>query len=81
LWIALRSLEERATLARRLAASARERGYTISATRFDDQAVEAEGAATQVHRLLLERGGDAASWQDDRARAATAAPPSGAISP
>ncbi len=81
LWIALRSLKERATLARRLAASARERGYTISAMRFDEQAVEAEAAATQVHRLLLERGDDLVSWQGDRDGAATVPPPLGAASP
>jgi two-component system, chemotaxis family, protein-glutamate methylesterase/glutaminase len=55
LWIALRSLEERAALARRLAAPARGRGHTISAARFEEQATEAQQAARVVRDLLVDR--------------------------
>jgi two-component system, chemotaxis family, protein-glutamate methylesterase/glutaminase len=53
LWIALRSLEERAALARRLAEPARRRGHTITATRFEEQATEAQQAARVVRELLV----------------------------
>jgi two-component system chemotaxis response regulator CheB len=62
LWIALRSLEERAALAERLAAPARRRGHTITATRFQEQAQEAQQAARLVRRLLLDRDSFAAAW-------------------
>jgi CheR methyltransferase, all-alpha domain len=55
LWIALRSLEERAALARRLAEPARRRGHTITATRFEEQASEAQQAARVVRTVLLDR--------------------------
>jgi two-component system chemotaxis response regulator CheB len=55
LWIALRSLEERAALARRLAEPARRRGHSITARRFEDQADEAQQAARLVRDLLLDR--------------------------
>ena len=56
LWIALRTLEERAALARRLAEPARRRGHSITATRFEEQATEAQQAARLVRNLLLDRG-------------------------
>jgi two-component system, chemotaxis family, protein-glutamate methylesterase/glutaminase len=62
LWIALRSLEERAALAERLAEPARRRGHTITATRFQEQAQEAQQAARLVRRLLLDRDSLAAAW-------------------
>jgi two-component system chemotaxis response regulator CheB len=62
LWVALRSLEERAALARRLAEPARQRGHTITATRFEEQADEAQQAARLVRQLLVDRGNYAAAW-------------------
>jgi two-component system, chemotaxis family, protein-glutamate methylesterase/glutaminase len=62
LWIALRSLEERAALARRLAEPARRRGYRITATRFEEQANEAQQAARVVRDLLLDRESFATAW-------------------
>jgi two-component system, chemotaxis family, protein-glutamate methylesterase/glutaminase len=54
LWVALRSLEERAALARRLAEPARQRGHSITATRFEEQAAEAQQAARLVRDLLVD---------------------------
>jgi two-component system chemotaxis response regulator CheB len=62
LWIALRSLEERAALAGRLAEPARRRGYTITASRFEEQATEAQQAARVVRNLLLDRDSFATAW-------------------
>lgn len=62
LWIALRSLEERAALARKLAAPARRRGHTITASRFEEQAAEAQQAARLVRNLLLDRANFATAW-------------------
>jgi two-component system chemotaxis response regulator CheB len=62
LWIALRSLEERASLARRLAEPARDRGHRITATRFEEQAAEAQNAARVVRDLLLDRDSFATAW-------------------
>lgn len=54
LWMALRTLEDRAALCRRSEQSAVERGHHHVAGRFQDQAVDAEGAA-RVLREALER--------------------------
>jgi two-component system, chemotaxis family, protein-glutamate methylesterase/glutaminase len=62
LWIALRSLEERAALARRLAEPARRRGHRITASRFEEQAAEAQQAARLVRDLLLNRDAFATAW-------------------
>src|SRR4029453_2096496 len=72
LWVALRSLEERAALARRLAEPARNRGHSITATRFEEQADEAQHAARLVRDLLLDPGAFATAWPlpGDRHRSA-----------
>jgi two-component system, chemotaxis family, protein-glutamate methylesterase/glutaminase len=75
LWVALRSLEERAALARRLAEPARRRGHSITATRFEEQATEAQQAARLVRTLLLDRGGFAASSALPGERGPVATPP------
>jgi two-component system, chemotaxis family, protein-glutamate methylesterase/glutaminase len=62
LWVALRSLEERAGLARRLAELAGGRGHTITATRFEEQATEAQQAARVVRDLLLDRESFVTAW-------------------
>ena len=62
LWIALRSLEERAALARRLAEPARRRGHNITASRFEEQATEAQQAARVVRNQLLDRDSFATAW-------------------
>jgi two-component system chemotaxis response regulator CheB len=54
LWIALRSLEERGALSRRLSRAATERGHHISAGRFHEQAEEAEHGAALVRALLAD---------------------------
>jgi two-component system chemotaxis response regulator CheB len=76
LWVALRSLEERAALARRLAEPARRRGHSITATRFEEQAAEAEQAARLVRDLLLNRGAFATGWPLSGDRHGSAPPPS-----
>ena len=53
LWAAMRSLEERAALSRRLSRHARERDHEDVARRFDERAAEAETHALSVRRLLL----------------------------
>jgi two-component system, chemotaxis family, protein-glutamate methylesterase/glutaminase len=76
LWVALRSLEERAALARKLAEPARRRGHSITATRFEEQATEAQQAARLVRDLLLDRDAFATAWPlaSDRHRSAAAQP-------
>jgi two-component system chemotaxis response regulator CheB len=75
LWVALRSLEERAALARRLAEPARRRGHAITATRFEEQAAEAQQAARLVRDLLLNRDTFATAWPLAGDRHESAPPP------
>lgn len=58
LWTALRALEERASLATRVAKHARERDHTIVARRFEEQVRESREHAETIRRLLL-NGDDA----------------------
>jgi two-component system chemotaxis response regulator CheB len=54
LWEALRALEERAMLSRRMALHAKNRGSLRSATRFEAQAENVEQHAATLRRMLVE---------------------------
>lgn len=53
LWIALRTLEERAALAVRMASQARQRDQRFSAKRFEEQGQDAQQRAALIRKLLL----------------------------
>jgi two-component system chemotaxis response regulator CheB len=53
LWAAIRSLEESASLARRLATSARDRGAIATAQRFDNRELEAAQRADLIRSAIL----------------------------
>jgi two-component system chemotaxis response regulator CheB len=53
LWMALRGLEERAALSRRMGERAEARGHTHTATSFRRRHDEAQDAALVIRRLLL----------------------------
>jgi two-component system chemotaxis response regulator CheB len=54
MWEALRALEERAAMARRMAARARSRGHRLAAARFERQANAAVDQGVKVRRALRE---------------------------
>jgi two-component system chemotaxis response regulator CheB len=64
LWMALRALEEKATLCSDLSDRAGIGGASISARRFAEQATEAMGAAEVLRRLLADGSGHQ-NWQED----------------
>lgn len=53
LWSAIRGMEERAALTRRLGQRMRERGSSTTAKRFDEQAAEMEQQATLLQQFVL----------------------------
>jgi two-component system chemotaxis response regulator CheB len=54
LWMALRSLEDKAALTAQLAAGARGSGHELTATRLAGEAAESGAAAGLVRRLLVD---------------------------
>ncbi|GAB1538637.1 chemotaxis protein CheB [Scytonema sp. NUACC21] len=52
LWIALRALEEKAALTRRMAQRMRDRNQVLSAKRLEDEAIDVQERATVIHNLL-----------------------------
>jgi two-component system chemotaxis response regulator CheB len=60
LWIALRALEERASLADRLAERAKQQRTGLTAERFRGQAAEIRRRAAQVRKVLKQGQVDAA---------------------
>ena len=69
LWTAFRALKERAALGRRLAARSRERGHTISATRFEHEAADADERAATVHKALSKGSDGQANVEEGDGRA------------
>jgi len=67
LWTALRTLEERAALAHRLAERARERQHPLVDRAFTTRGIEAEREANKIRQLLYERAGPAHTIPDDAA--------------
>jgi two-component system chemotaxis response regulator CheB len=53
LWVALRALEESASLARRVAERARGQHHDLPAERFEERAREAENSALVIREVLL----------------------------
>jgi two-component system chemotaxis response regulator CheB len=53
LWVALRALEERATLASRLADRMRQRGILRSAARYEEQMADCQRQAALIREILL----------------------------
>jgi two-component system chemotaxis response regulator CheB len=53
LWTAVRTFKDRTILARQLAHQERQRGNQDAATRFDDQAQQAERYGNSIHQYLL----------------------------
>jgi two-component system, chemotaxis family, protein-glutamate methylesterase/glutaminase len=71
LWIALRTLEERAALAHKLAERGRGRGQAWVNKAFTVRAQEAEQEAAQIRTLLRLRGGTMHNVPEDAATAST----------
>ncbi|GLY16001.1 chemotaxis protein CheB [Kineosporia sp. NBRC 101677] len=58
LWMALRTLEEKSSLAADMGERATQRDQPLAAARFNDQATESRSAAGLIRRMLLERSDD-----------------------
>jgi len=62
LWVAFRTLKERAVIVDELAKGARERGFASSAVSFDQRGAELEEHANAIHRVLT------AGWAESLAQ-------------
>src|SRR5262245_12586971 len=60
LWAGLRALEENSELRRRMAKHAHDRGMTVIATGYEQQAAESEQRASVIRKVLMPEGPDAA---------------------
>jgi two-component system, chemotaxis family, protein-glutamate methylesterase/glutaminase len=67
LWMALRALEEKSALSRRMASSRNPR-HTASDARFRDMAADAESAADTIRRLIAQLGSATTPPADDGVR-------------
>jgi two-component system chemotaxis response regulator CheB len=65
LWMALRSLEERVALCRRMAAAAVDRGSVQTADRYQDAAEQARRATGTLRKILLDRPASIVSEVDE----------------
>jgi len=65
LWMALRGLEERAALSRRMGERAEQRGQTHTARSFHDRHDEAQAAALLIRRLLQRQEVDGGALPDE----------------
>jgi len=59
LWMALRALEEKTVLSRRMAESSQQRGHTVAVSKYRSQAVDAESAGMQIRELIDRLGATA----------------------
>lgn len=75
MWLAIRSLDERARLTRRLAEDSEQRGHRLSAARFRETAEEAGRAADQI-RTIVSGLGAAGHGLDDPSGPGAATPAS-----
>ncbi|BAZ12409.1 CheB methylesterase [Calothrix sp. NIES-4071] len=57
LWIAIRALEEKASLADRMAKRMRERNQNLSAQRLEQEAKDAEGRAEIIRNVIIQHAG------------------------
>ncbi|NOK19699.1 chemotaxis protein CheB [Corallococcus carmarthensis] len=73
LWAALRALEESASLSRRLATKARQRGHDLSAQRFEERARTSEAQVELLRKAMLDAS------PSGEASSGPAAPPESAV--
>ena len=81
LWTALRTLEERAALAHKLAERARERQHPLVDKAFTERANETEREADQIRQLLYERSSMTQSVPDELPGAAGPGVPADVVEP
>lgn len=67
LWMAMNTLEESASLSRRMMQNSRERGHTMIARRFEDKVREAEQRAEVIRQVLMKESLVVAPSEIDKA--------------
>lgn len=75
LWAALRGLEEKAALARRLADRSRDSGHPLLAQRYEEQERDSQRHAAVIRNLILD--GDTSPAETERTRQREPPPPRG----